>query len=114
MSVDEGSYLRAGHSPDILRKLRRLHWTIEDELDLHGLTADEAHRATLAFLDEARDNGLRCIRVIHGKGLRSPGGEGVLKHAVRRLLADRDDVLAFVESPAAHGGSGAVLVLLHG
>ncbi|HET9576845.1 MAG TPA: Smr/MutS family protein, partial [Usitatibacter sp.] len=87
-------------------------WKIQDELDLHGLGADEAALATAAFVAAARRRGLRCVRVIHGKGLRSPGREPVLKRRIRRLLTRRDDVLAFVEPRAAHGGGGAVVVLL--
>jgi DNA-nicking Smr family endonuclease len=102
------SYLRAGHSPDLLRKLRRMHWKVQDEADLHGLTADEASRALDEFILEARERGLRCVRVIHGKGT------GVLKERARRDLALRADVIAYVEAPAAQGGSGAVLVLLDG
>jgi DNA-nicking Smr family endonuclease len=111
---DDGTYLRAGLPRDIVRKLRRTHWSIQDEVDLHGLTADEAAARTAAFIAEARRCGLRCVRIIHGKGLRSPGREPVLKRRIRRLLARRDDVLAFVEPRAAHGGGGAVVVLLQG
>ena len=111
---DDGRYLRAGHSPDILRKLRRMHWPVGDELDLHGLTGDEAAAALDAFLADVRAQGIRCVRVIHGKGLRSSGGEAVLRRLVRRLLAQRDDVLAFVEPSPAQGGSGAVVVLVDG
>ncbi|HUL94982.1 MAG TPA: Smr/MutS family protein [Usitatibacter sp.] len=109
---DDGSYLRPGLPRDILRKLRRTHWVVQDEIDLHGLTADEAALETAAFMADCRKRGLRCVRVVHGKGLRSPGREPVLKRRVRRLLARRDDVIAFVEPRAAHGGGGAVVVLL--
>lgn len=109
---EDGVFLRQGLPRDILRKLRRTHWKIQDELDLHGLGADEAALATAAFVAAARRRGLRCVRVIHGKGLRSPGREPVLKRRIRRLLTRRDDVLAFVEPRAAHGGGGAVVVLL--
>ena len=105
---EDGSYLRNGHSPDILRKLRRMYWTIEDEADLHGLTEPEAADALDAFIAEAREHGMRCVRVIHGKGT------GVLRRSVRRSLSHRDDVVAFVEPPAAQGGGGAVVVLLRG
>lgn len=111
---DDGVHLRAGLPRDILRKLRRTHWSIQDELDLHGLSADQAAAAMSEFIAEARRRGLRCVRIIHGKGLRSPGREPVLKRRIRRLLARRDDVLAFVEPRAAHGGGGAVVVLLEG
>ena len=111
---DDGRFLRPGLPPDILRKLRRTHWKIQDELDLHGMSSGEAALALGAFLAEARRHGVRCVRVIHGKGLRSPQREPVLKRKVRKLLSRRDDVLAFVEPRAAHGGGGAVVVLLDG
>jgi DNA-nicking Smr family endonuclease len=81
-------------------------------LDLHGLTADEAVAQTAAFLAECKRLGLRCVRIVHGKGLRSPGREPVLKRRIRKLLTRRDEVLAFVEPRAIHGGGGAVVVLL--
>jgi DNA-nicking Smr family endonuclease len=109
---DDGLFLRPGLPRDILRKLRRAHWSIQGELDLHGMNTQEAALALGTFLAEARAHGLRCVRVIHGKGLRSPGREPVLKKRVRRMLMRRDDVLAFAEPPAAGGGGGAVVVLL--
>ena len=109
---DDGLFLRPGLPRDILRKLRRSHWTVQAELDLHGMNSLEAAGALAAFINEARARGLRCVRVIHGKGLRSPGREPVLKKRVRRMLMRRDDVIAFAEPPAAGGGGGAVVVLL--
>jgi DNA-nicking Smr family endonuclease len=109
---DDGLFLRPGLPRDILRKLRRQHWSIQGSLDLHGLNSEEAALALATFLAEARAHGLRCVRVIHGKGLRSPGREPVLKKRVRRMLMRRDEVLAFAEPPAAGGGGGAVVVLL--
>ena len=109
---DDASYLRPGLPRDILRKLRRTHWVIQDDLDLHGLTGDEAALEMATFLSGARRRGLRCVRIVHGKGLRSVGREPVLKRRIRRLLTRRDEVLAFVEPRAAHGGGGAVVVLL--
>ena len=107
-------FLRDGLPRDILRKLRRAHWVIQDELDLHGMTADEAALATDAFLAECVRLGIRCVRIVHGKGLRSKGKEPVLKHRIRRLLQRRDPVLAYVEPKAIDGGGGAVVVLLKG
>ena len=109
---DDASYLRPGLPRDILKKLRRTHWVIQDHLDLHGLTASEASRETATFLSESARRGLRCVRIVHGKGLRSPGREPVLKRGIRRLLARREEVLAFVEPRAVQGGGGAVVVLL--
>lgn len=109
---DDASFLRAGLPRDILRKLRRTHWVIQDDLDLHGLSGDEAAAAMAAFLSECKRRGLRCVRIVHGKGLRSVGREPVLKRRIRRLLTRRDEVLAFVEPRAVHGGGGAVVVLL--
>ncbi|HET7401689.1 MAG TPA: Smr/MutS family protein [Usitatibacter sp.] len=109
---DDGLFLRPGLPRDILRKLRRQHWSIQGSLDLHGMNSDEAALALATFLADARAHGVRCVRVIHGKGLRSPGREPVLKKRVRRMLMRRDDVLAFAEPPAAGGGGGAVVVLL--
>ena len=109
---EDASYLRPGLPRDILRKLRRTHWVIQDHLDLHGLTGDEAVAETAVFLAEARRRGLRCVRIVHGKGLRSVGREPVLRKRIRKLLTRRDEVLAFVEPRGHHGGSGAVVVLL--
>jgi DNA-nicking Smr family endonuclease len=109
---DDGVFLRPGLPRDILRKLRRTHWVIQDHLDLHGLTGDEAIEATAEFLAECKRRGLRCVRIVHGKGLGSKGREPVLKRRVRRALMRRSEVLAYVEPRPVHGGSGAVVVLL--
>ena len=106
------SFLRSGLGGDVLTKLRRGHWVVQSEIDLHGMTTTEAHDALSDFLDDARHQGWRCVRVIHGKGLSSPNREPVLKGKVRRWLAHWDDVLAYCEAQRHAGGSGAVLVLL--
>jgi DNA-nicking Smr family endonuclease len=108
------TFLRRGLGTDILAKLRRGHWVVQSEIDLHGMTAAEAHDALADFLDYARAHGWRCVRVIHGKGLSSPNREPVLKGKVRRWLTHWDDVLAYCEAQRHAGGSGAVLVLLKG
>lgn len=110
----EQTYLRKGLGTDVLSKLRRGHWTVQAELDLHGHDSIQARDALADFLEEARGAGMRCVRVIHGKGLTSPGGEPVLKGKVRRWLQRWDDVLAYCEAPQNGGGGGAVIVLLRG
>jgi DNA-nicking Smr family endonuclease len=109
---EDHAYLRPGLPRDVLRKLRRAHWVVQDELDLHGFTADEATLETARFLADSSRRGLRCLRIIHGKGLGSVNREPVLKGRVRKLLARKSEVLAFCEPPPVHGGSGAVIVLL--
>jgi len=106
------TFLRKGLGLDVLRRLRRGQWSVQGELDLHRLTRDEARDALIAFLNEARGYGWRCVRIVHGKGLSSPNREPVLKGKVRSWLAQRDEVLAYCEAPRHSGGSGAVLVLL--
>jgi DNA-nicking Smr family endonuclease len=108
----EQTFLRKGLGVDVLTRLRRGHWSVQGELDLHRLNRDEARAALADFINAARSSGWRCVRVIHGKGLSSPNREPVLKSKVRRMLAQRDEVLAYCEAPEHAGGAGAVLVLL--
>ena len=108
----EQTFLRKGLGGDVLVRLRRGHWSVQGELDLHRLNRDEARDALADFLNDARNYGWRCVRVVHGKGLSSPNREPVLKGKVRRWLAQRDEVLAYCEAPRHAGGAGAVLVLL--
>jgi DNA-nicking Smr family endonuclease len=109
---DELIFLRDGLSNMVLRKLRRGHWVTQDQLDLHGLRSEEARQLLVAFLNEALTKGWRCVRIVHGKGLRSENREPVLKRKVGNWLAQRDEVLAFVQARPEDGGSGAVVVLL--
>ena len=108
----EQTFLRKGLGGDVLVRLRRGHWSVQGELDLHRLNRDQARDALADFFNDARNAGWRCVRVIHGKGLSSPNREPVLKGKVRRWLAQRDEVLAYCEAPQHAGGAGAVLVLL--
>ena len=108
------TFLGPGLGIDVLSKLRRSHWSLQGELDLHGMTSEEARDSLADFLLAARARGARCVRIIHGKGLTSPQKEPVLKGKVRRWLAHWDDVLAYCEAPRHAGGGGAVLVLLRG
>ncbi len=113
LDTDEAlSYARKGIGPDVVRKLRRGHWLIQSQLDLHGMRTDEAREALSEYLRTAIKRGLRCVRVIHGKGLGSVNKEPVLKHKVRNWLAQKDEVIAFCQARAVDGGAGALLVLL--
>lgn len=105
-------YLRAGLSQQTLRKLRRGHWVIQAELDLHGHTTAEAREALIHFLNECQRHDARCVRIIHGKGLRSKNREPVLKAKVANWLMQRDEVLAFCQARQVDGGSGALIALL--
>jgi len=104
-------YLRQGYSRDVLRKLRRGQFVVEDELDLHGMNRQVAAVSVAEFMRQCRKRGRRCVRIVHGKGLGSRQREPVLKGLLRKWLL-REEVLAFSQAPAAQGGSGAVLVLL--
>ena len=111
--TDDGlSFRRPGIGPDVPAKLRRGQWALQGELDLHGLTREAAREALAAFVREAHRRGQRCVRVVHGKGHGSPGRQPVLKDKVQRWLAQRSEVIAFAQASAAHGGAGALLVLL--
>lgn len=111
---EELSFLRNGIGAQTLRKLRRGHWVIQDELDLHGLTSSEARELLSQFLADCARRGLRCVRIVHGKGLRSRNREPVLKRKVAVWLMQRDDVLAFCQARQPDGGGGAAIVLLKG
>jgi DNA-nicking Smr family endonuclease len=109
---DAWSFMRPGISRQPLRRLRRGYWGIEAQLDLHGLTRDEARVELVHFLDASVRHGFRCIRIIHGKGHSSRDGEPVLKARVGGWLSQRAEVLAFCQARPEDGGGGAVLVLL--
>lgn len=111
---EELLYVRAGIPGSVLKNLRRGHWVIREDLDLHGLTSPEARIATAAFLASCVQRGVRCVRIVHGKGLRSRNREPVLKRKLGLWLIQRDEVLAFCEARPTDGGSGAVVVLLRG
>ncbi|MGN6231487.1 MAG: Smr/MutS family protein [Trinickia sp.] len=105
-------YCRPGISHEVVRKLRRGHWIVQAQLDLHGMRRDEAREALADFIRETVKRGLRCVRVIHGKGLGSIGKEPVLKGKVRAWLVQKAEVIAFCQARPHDGGAGAVLVLL--
>lgn len=106
------SFHRPGISQEVVRKLRQGDWSIQAQLDLHGLRTDEARSALSQFIREAHKHGLRCLRVVHGKGLGSPGKTPVLKSRVHSWLVQKNEVMAFVQARPAEGGAGALVVLL--
>ena len=115
LEIDEElSFVRGGIDPDVLRKLRGGGWVTQDQLDLHGLRTDQARTALSQFVRDSVKRGMRCVRIIHGKGLGSLGKKPVLKNKVRNWLVQKDEVLAFCQARAADGGSGALMVLLKG
>ena len=109
---DEPIFLRPGLSRHVLRKLRSGTWVIQNQLDLHGLDRHEAREALAAFLASCVKRGIRCVRVIHGKGLGSKNREPVLKIKVKHWLTQREEVLAYCQARPVDGGSGALVVLL--
>jgi DNA-nicking Smr family endonuclease len=110
--TDPMSFQRSGVRIQVMRKLRRGLYPIEDELDLHGLNQAAARDRLADFLSRARDAGRRCVRIIHGKGYRSGARGPVLKSAVNLWLRRHLDVMAFTSARAIDGGTGAVYVLL--
>lgn len=113
--TDDGlSFRREGVSPDVVTRLRRGHWAIQSEIDLHGLRRDEARESLATFVRHAAQRGHRCLRVVHGKGHGSPGKQPVLKGKVQRWLGQSEAVIAFAQASGPQGGAGALIVLLAG
>ncbi len=111
--TDDGlSFRRPGLNADVLTRLRRGQWSIQSQIDLHGLRRDEAREQLAAFVRDALKRGERCVRVVHGKGHGSPGGQPVLKAKVQRWLAQCAEVIAFAQATGPQGGAGALVVLL--
>lgn len=109
---DEIHYLAPGQPERLLKRLRRGLFSVRAELDLHEMTTPVAREAIRGFIDECRARGDLCVRIVHGKGLRS-GAEGpVLKRLTATMLARRKDVIAYASARPAQGGTGAVVVLL--
>lgn len=113
--TDDGlSFRRPGIGPDVVTKLRRGHWALQGDIDLHGYTRDEARQMLTDSIRECHRRGMRCLRVVHGKGLGSPGRQPVLKAKVQRWLAQSAEVIAFAQASGPQGGAGALVVLLAG
>ena len=109
---DEPTYLHRGVSMHVLRDLRRGRWVIQNEIDLHGHTRDAAREALSKFLSRCLLQGQRCVRVVTGRGLRSPGQVAVLRTLTRNWLVQRHEVLAYCQAKPVDGGEGALIVLL--
>jgi DNA-nicking Smr family endonuclease len=113
LDIDDAlSFRRPGIGTDVTRKLRMGEWSLQGEIDLHGLRREEAREALAAFVRDAHRRGWRCVRVVHGKGLGSPGKTPVLKSKVQSWLIQKNEVLAFVQARGDEGGAGALVVLL--
>ena len=109
---DKLSFIAPGLQKNVLKKLRKGYFGLDADIDLHGLTSQEAKHQLLNFLHQCVENGCRCVHIIHGKGYRSPDNHPVLKNDVNVWLRQHKDVLAFCSTPPKHGGTGAVFVLL--
>jgi len=106
------SYRAEGVQEGIIRRLRRGHYRIDGNLDLHGYNRHQARLAVIDFLAECHDHMRRCVRIVHGKGNGSPNSGPVLKAHVDSWLRRRKDVIAFCSAPPNDGGTGAAYVLL--
>jgi DNA-nicking Smr family endonuclease len=95
-----------------MRKLTRGGFSVQAEIDLHGMTLAEAKPRLRDFIQYSADQGQLCVRVVHGKGLGSGERGPVLKGAVNSWLRRWDSVLAFVSTRQVDGGTGAIYVLL--
>lgn len=108
----EIEYRQHGVPMRTLRELRQGRFSVEAEIDLHGMTRIEAEAELKMFIAECINRRIRCVRVIHGKGSRSGPTGPVLKAAVHEWLARRGEILAFASARSRLGGSGAVCALL--
>jgi len=106
--------LRRGASASELEKLRQGDYSPQNRLDLHGMAADAAREQVFRFTRQAHRSGLRCVVIVHGRGLRSPAG-AVLKDLVPQWLTQLPiarEVAVFASAPRDQGGDGALLLLL--
>lgn len=117
-SVNDDAFLEAsvrGLDPNVMRKLRAGDFTVQANLDLHGLTREQARPALELFIHKSKIAGHRCVLVVTGKGLNSPDQVSVLRSSVQEWLtrgkASRP-VLGLCSARPKDGGAGAVYVLL--
>jgi DNA-nicking Smr family endonuclease len=109
---EELLFARPGISRKVMRQLRRGQYAIQDEIDLHGMTLEEARPALHAFIESAITHRAHCVRIVHGKGLGSGPRGPVLKNGVNRWLRRWNSVAAFCSAQPQHGGTGAAYVLI--
>lgn len=109
---DSLSFSAPGLQKNVLKKLRKGYFGLDAEIDLHGLNSNEAKRQLLNFLHLCVEDGCRCVRIVHGKGYRSPDNHPVLKNNLNAWLRQHKDVQAFCSAPPKEGGTGALFVLL--
>ena len=105
-------FLSPGHSSDIIKKLKKGYWVVQGSIDLHGMVSQEAKSYIVDYIHQCKKKHIRCIRIIHGKGIGSKNKEPVLRNKVKNWLAQKDEVIAHAQAPKHDGGSGAVIVLL--
>lgn len=113
--IDNGDTLHyhvPGVQDAVMRRLRRGHYRVQSELDLHGHNRDRAKLAVAQFLAHCRDRDFRCVRIIHGKGNGSPNSGPVIKALLGSWLRRRKDVVAYCTARVVDGGTGAIYVLL--
>lgn len=109
---DSLSFLAPGLQKNILQKMRKGYFGFDASIDLHGLTSEQAKHQLAQFLRLSEEEGCRCVHIIHGKGYRSADNHPVLKNDINVWLRHYKSVQAFCSTPAKHGGTGAVFVLL--
>lgn len=109
---EELLFARNGVQRRVIQNLRRGHYSINGELDLHGMTVPIAREALIKFLHRYRRSEQQCVRIVHGKGNGSWQKQPILKIKINQWLQQRDEVLAFCSAPSKDGGTGAVYVLL--
>ena len=114
----QGEHIEAA-SPSVsratLKKLRRGHYSVRAECDLHGMSQIEARETVISFIEESSRRGLGCVRIIHGRGNNSFDKTPILKARLQEWLFTRRlsrYVLAYSSARPCDGGTGAIYVLL--
>jgi DNA-nicking Smr family endonuclease len=108
---EELLFLRPGHQQRTLKRLRRGYFSVADTIDLHHMGVETARKVLLDFIDQALNRHLGCVRVVHGKGLRSRHLPK-LKIMTNQTLRKHPNVIAFASCRPVEGGTGATNVLL--